>query len=161
MSNVIKFDLPPSTPTEVAIQQRSKYVERILLNHCREHVNILSVFSCFLGIMLGIVFTFYNTMFPKHHPIGNPMYWYEPMLANLVGWIPIAAVFWSMSVISVLRLREEIRLNFVRLLMVLAQQPPFSLPLYLILPGSTLRKWCILCLLQVISLQLYHGIRWF
>ena len=93
MSNVIKFDLPSSTPTELEIQQRSKYVERILLNHCREHVNVLSAFSCFLGIMLGIVFTFYYTMFPQHHPIGNPTYWYEPMIANLVGWIPIAAVF--------------------------------------------------------------------
>ena len=93
MSNVTKFDLSSSAPTELEMQQRSKYVERILLNHCCEQINILSVFSCFLGMLLGIVFTLFKTLFPQQHPIGNPTYWYEPMLSHLIGWIPIAAVF--------------------------------------------------------------------
>ena len=93
MSNVTEFDLSSSAPTELEMQQRSKYVERILLNHCCEQINILSVFSCFLGMLLGIVFTLFKTLFPQHHPIGNPTYWYEPMLSHLIGWIPIAAVF--------------------------------------------------------------------
>ena len=92
-SNTIKFGLPSRTSTTIEMKRRSKYIERVLLNHCREKINILSVMFCFLGILLGIFFTLFNTMFPQHHPIGNPKYWYEPMLANLVGWIPIAAVF--------------------------------------------------------------------
>ena len=92
-SNGMKFVLPCRTPTEVEMKRRSNYIERILLNDCRETINILSLTFCFLGILLAIVFNLFNTMFPQHHPIGNPTYWYEPMLAHLVGWIPIAAVF--------------------------------------------------------------------
>ena len=92
MSIVRKFKLPSRTPTEIEMKRRSKYLERILLSNCHEPVSILSVLFCFLGILLGIFFTLFKTTFPQHHPIGKPNYWYEPMLAHLVGWIPIAAI---------------------------------------------------------------------
>ena len=92
MSVVRKFKLPSNTPTEVEMKRRSKYIERILLNNCHESVGILSFSSCFLGILLGIIFTVFLTTFPQHYPLGNPEYWYEPMLAHVIGWTPIAAI---------------------------------------------------------------------
>ena len=92
MTIVRKFKLPTNTPTEVEIKRRSKYIECILLSYCDEPVGILSIASCFLGILLGILFNLSNTTFPQHYLLGSPEYWYEPMVAQIIGWNPIAAI---------------------------------------------------------------------
>ena len=84
--------LPTSIPPGDFVASRSRKFKNIFLNECEDKVTAKSIFCCFLGIALGVLFTSFITMFPQHYAIGNSIYWYEPMLVLVLSWNPIAAI---------------------------------------------------------------------
>ena len=88
------FTLPDMIPTENMIAEKSKTLEDILLNKgCADNPSRRSYVYIFLGIFLGTCGTLMITCYPQHYPIGNPEYWYEPMLDLIFSWTPLAAAF--------------------------------------------------------------------
>lgn len=54
VSAVQKFNQPSNTLPEVEVKRWTKYIKRSLLSHCHDPFGIVSIASCFLGLLLEL-----------------------------------------------------------------------------------------------------------
>ena len=87
------FTLESRPPSETLSSGRSAKLKEIVANKCSDPLDITSMISCFLGILLSIASTAIITCWPQHYPLRNPSYWYEAAILISVSWNFVAAAF--------------------------------------------------------------------
>lgn len=87
------FTLRSKPPGDNLSLMRSKKLEGIVLNKCSDKIDVTSVISCFLGVVLSIASTALNTCWPQHNPLRNPTHWYESVFIISTSWNFLAASF--------------------------------------------------------------------